>query len=128
MKYYISAAERWRFWEKAILEKDNIKIALEYNVKWGTVEADVPDNFKFSGEFDSEDFDDWSIVDTGDEEFEHFEMLQGDIFDAPDLDFNEEEYFDLRESLEDNGWEYVETKVYIDNIIVEESENENVQA
>jgi|TARA_Y100000389_G_scaffold19210_1_gene16663 hypothetical protein len=126
MKYYVSAAERWRFWETAILEKGDIKISLEYNVKWGTVEVEVPDDFKFDEDFNSEDFDDWSITDTGDEEFEQFEMLQGDVFDAPDLDFNEEEYFDLRESLEDNGWEYVETKVYIDNIIVEESENENV--
>lgn len=118
--YNVSAGNRWRFWETAILEKDDVRISLEYNVKWGTVEVKVSDDFKFGEDFESPDFDDWSILDTGDEEFEKIEVLKGEVDTDTLLEYNEEEYFDLRESLEDNGWEYVETKVYIDSIIVEE--------
>lgn len=118
--YNVSAENRWRFWETAILEKDDVRISLEYNVKWGTVEVKVSDDFKFGEDFESSDFDDWIISDTGDEEFEKIEVLKGEVDTDTLLEYNEDEYFDLRESLEDNGWEYVETEVYIDSIIVEE--------
>lgn len=118
--YNISAGNRWRFWEAAILEKDDVRISLDYNVKWGTVEVKVSDDFKFGEDFESSDFDDWTILDTGDEEFEKIEVLKGEVDTDTLLEYNEDEYFDLRESLEDNGWEYVETEVYIDSIIVEE--------
>lgn len=118
--YNVSAENRWRFWETAILEKDDVRISLEYNVKWGTVEVKVSDDFEFGEDFESSDFDDWIISDTGDEEFEKIEVLKGEVDTDTLLEYNEDEYFDLRESLEDNGWEYVETEVYIDSIIVEE--------
>ena len=118
--YIVSAGNRWRFWETAILEKDDVRISLEYNVKWGNVQVEVSDDFKFGEDFESSDFDDWIILDTGDEEFEKIEVLKGEVDTDTLLEYNEDEYFDLRESLEDNGWEYVETEVYIDSIIVEE--------
>lgn len=118
--YNVSAENRWRFWETAILEKDDVRISLEYNVKWGTVEVKVSDDFEFGEDFESSDFDDWIISDTGDEEFEKIEVLKGEVDTDTLLEYNEDEYFDLRESLEDNGWEYVNTEVYIDSIIVEE--------
>lgn len=118
--YIVSAGNRWRFWETAILEKDDVRISLEYNVKWGNVQVEASDDFKFGEDFESSDFDDWIILDTGDEEFEKIEVLKGEVDTDTLLEYNEDEYFDLRESLEDNGWEYVETEVYIDSIIVEE--------
>ena len=47
--YNVSAGNRWRFWETAILEKDDVRISLEYNVKWGNVQVEVSDDFKFGG-------------------------------------------------------------------------------
>lgn len=66
------------------------------------------------------------IVDTGDEEFEEIKVLEGEVDTEKLLEYNQDEYFDLREALEDNGWEYVETEVYIDNIIVEEKVHEEI--
>ena len=77
--YYVSAGERWRFWETSVLKKDDVKISLEYNVKWGSVEVKVDDDFEFDEDFESSDFDDWFIVDTGDEEFEEATVLEGEV-------------------------------------------------
>lgn len=124
--YYVSAGERWRFWETSILKKDDVKISLEYNVKWGSVEVKVDDDFEFDEDFESSDFDDWFIVDTGDEEFEEATVLEGEVDIDSLLEYNTDEYYDLREALEDDGWDYVESDVYIDNIIVEEKIHEEI--
>jgi len=124
--YYVSAGERWRFWETSFYRKDLVEISLAYNVKWGSVEVKVDDDFQFEDDFESVDFDDWFIVDTGDEEFEEIKVLEGEVDTEELLEYNQDEYFDLREALEDNGWEYVETEVYIDNIIVEEKIHEEI--
>ena len=125
MKYYVSAAERWMFWETSIYEKDSQQLTVEYSCKWGTVVVDVPEDHKFDIDFESIDYDDWYILDSGDEQLESISL---DGMGAAHIvdDMDRDEYFDEREYLEEElGWEYVESTVYITKIIVEKAD-ENV--
>lgn len=124
MKYYVSAAERWMFWETSIYEKDNQQLTVEYSCKWGTVVVDVPDDHEFDEDFESIDYDDWYILDSGDE---HLENICLDGEDAAEIvdDMDRDQYFDEREYLEEElGWEYVESTVYISKIIVEKTDED----
>lgn len=124
--YYVSAANRWRFWETSYFVKDGVRISVEHNVKWGSVEVKVPDDFVFEETFDSFEFDDWSILDTGDSAFESIEVLEGEADVEKLEEWDADEYFDLQEALEDSGWEYDTTEVYIDSIDVEEKTDEEL--
>ena len=125
MKYYVSAADRWTFWETSIYEKDNQQLTVEYSCKWGTVVVDVPDNHEFDEDFESIDYDDWYILDSGDEQLESINLDGKDAEHIVD-DMDRDVYFDEREYLEEElGWEYVESTVYITKIIVEKAD-ENV--
>lgn len=124
MKYYVSAADRWTFWETSIYEKDNQQLTVEYSCKWGTVLADVPDDHEFDEDFESIDYDDWYIVDSGDEQLESINLDGKDAEHIVD-DIDRDVYFDEREYLEEElGWEYVESTVYIAKIIVEKVDEE----
>jgi len=125
MKYYVSAADRWTFWETSIYEKDNQQLTVEYSCKWGTVVVDVPDDHEFDEDFESIDYDDWYILDSGDEQLESINLDGKDAEHIVD-DMDRDVYFDEREYLEEElGWEYVESTVYITKIIVEKAD-ENV--
>lgn len=126
MKYRISASERWSFYETYKLSKDGVNIDLEYKMKWGSVIVDLDDPSDLDGEFASYRFNDdvWEIEDTGDESLEDWdvyaedgERIRQELEDGYDED--SDEYYDFREYLEYNGWEYNAHEVFIPDIEVE---------
>lgn len=128
MKYRVSSAERWGFWEIYSLVKNDVVIDLEFSCKTGSVIVDADQGHDFGDEFDSEDYKSNEIEDTGDEE-----LVDWDIFGLSDeeeaalreeldagYDSDSEDYYDFREYLEFIGWEFQNYKIRIPAITVEE--------
>ncbi len=130
MKYRVSAAERWSFWETySVKNANDVVIELEICCKYGSVIVDVPEGYEFEETFNSEDFDndEFQIEETGDESLEGW-----DIFGLPDeeeqklreeleahYDPESDDYYDFREYLELNGWEFTDYSISISAIEVE---------
>lgn len=132
MKYRVYASDRWAFNETYRLSKDDVTISLEFNMKSGSVIVEAPEGYDFGEEFDSRDFaeSDVNIEETGDENLEDWEVYADDeetvgrVNQEIEEEYDEEsdDYFDFRDYLEQQGWEYVSHDVYISEIGVEEYE------
>jgi len=128
MKYRLSTAERWGFWETYTLAKNDVVIDLEFSCKTGSVIVDADQGHDFGDEFQSDDYKSMEIEETGDEE-----LVEWDIFGLSDedeaelreeldggYDSDSEEYYDFREYLEFIGWEFQNHTVHIPVFTVEE--------
>lgn len=130
MKYRVYANERWTFNETYKMFKGDVKADLEYNMKSGSVIVDVEEGYDFGEEFDSRDFAEYEIEDTGDENLEEVDVYCDDEEEAERIynelmdgyDEDSDEYYDFREYLETLGWEIHDVDVYISSIGVEEYE------
>lgn len=132
MKFRVSAAERWVFSEDYYLKKDDMEICLELICKSGSVITDVADGHDFGDEFDSTEYSEFEIEDTGEEELDGYfiqspHLSPDEADDAMDEIYEEyeeveDEYFDFREYLESQGWEYSRHEVHISDIEVEAME------
>jgi hypothetical protein len=130
MKYRVYASERWTFNQIYKMFKGDVKADLEYNMKSGSVIVDVEEGYDFGDEFDSRDFEDYEIEDTGDENLEEFDVYCDDEEEAERIynelmegyDEDSDEYWDFREYLEQLGWDFYDSDVYISSIGVEEYE------
>lgn len=129
MKYRVSAYERWTFGEDYYLKKDDMTLCLELNCKWGSVIVDVIEGHDFGSEFCSSDYENCEIEDTGDEELDGY-FIQSENLSVEEADElvdelyaqfeeTEDEFWDFREYLECNGWEYSHHIVNIPDIEVE---------
>lgn len=135
MKYLISAANRWEFWETYILKNsEGTAIELEFCCKYGSVILDVPEDYIIGESFDSDDFDDeaYQIEDTGDESLEDWDVVGLSDEDAQALrtkleeqyDPESDEYYGFREFLELNGWEFDTYSIRIPSIVAEPYDDE----
>lgn len=129
MKYRVSAYERWSFGEDYYLKKDDMTLCLELTCKWGSVIVDVKEGHDFGEEFYSTDYENYEIEDTGDESLDGY-FIVSDNMSEEEADtavdklyeqFEEanDDYFDFRDYLECNGWEYSHHEVNIPDIEVE---------
>lgn len=125
MKYVLYSNERWGFHEDYVLTKGIATLVLSFSMKSGTISVDVPEEYQFGDEFDSRDFEyDYQIEDTGEEILEDFEIYCEDDLIAQEIqitldeqyDPNLDDYYDFREWLESNGWEYATHNVYISDL------------
>jgi hypothetical protein len=125
MKYVLYSNERWGFHEDYVLKKGIATLVLCFSMKSGTISVDVPEEYQFGDEFDSRDFEyDYQIEDTGEEILEDFEIYCEDDLIAQEIqitldeqyDPNLDDYYDFREWLESNGWEYATHNVYISDL------------
>ena len=134
MKYRVYASDRWTFNETYKMFKGDVKADLEYNMKSGSVIVDVEEGYDFGEEFDSRDFQEYEIEDTGDENLEEVDVYCEDEEEAERIynelmegyDEDSDEYFDFREYLETLGWEYDDdVDIYISEIGVEKINGNN---
>ena len=131
MKYLISS-DRWKFNKYIIYTKDNIDIQLDYNANFGIVEVDLSEPHDFgTTDFDSRNFNNWTIEETGEECFEDWEILTGNLDDETIDKIYEEfdhfvegsdDYYNFRDYIEALGWEIKYYYVIIDEFEVEEIE------
>jgi hypothetical protein len=129
---YVISSNRWKFNEHMIYTKDNIDVQLDYNAKSGTIVVELSDKHDFgTTNFDSRNFEDWTIDYTGDEYLEDWGIItdnvDDDIVDKIYLDFDSyiegsDDYYDFREYIEFLGWEFKDHYVIIDEFEVEEIE------
>lgn len=135
MKYRVSTANRWEFWETYTLRNaTGATIDLEFCCKYGSVIVDVPENYVFDDTFNSEDFDNdtYQIEETGDESLEDWDIYGPSDEEAQALrqeleekyDPESDDYYDFREYLENSGWEFEDYAIQIPSVIVEPYENE----
>lgn len=136
MKYRVSPEDRWSFWENyTVKNADGVVIDLEFCCKYGSVIVDVPDDFEFEEEFNSEEFPEGSyeIEETGDENLEDWDIFGIDDEEEEQklreeleeqYDPESDDYYDFREYLELNGWEFESYRIFIPKITIEPYEDE----